>query len=92
MSAIEGRLRSPVLVVGAYGYGNVGDEAILSGLLARLGGHAVTVVSRSPTETSALHGVQNGPSACTRIASERSLGCGVERAALSDVSVPKFGE
>jgi hypothetical protein len=43
-------------------------------------------------EASALHGVQNGPSACTRIGSERSLGCGVESAALSDVSEPKFVE
>jgi polysaccharide pyruvyl transferase WcaK-like protein len=57
MSVVGHRLRSPVLVVGAYGYGNVGDEAILSGLLARLAGHSVTVVSRSPGDTSALHGV-----------------------------------
>jgi len=59
MSVIGQRLRSPVLVVGAYGYGNVGDEAILSGLLVRLEGHAVTVVSRSPGDTTALHGVRS---------------------------------
>ena len=59
MSVIGQRLRSPVLVVGAYGYGNVGDEAILSGLLLRLEGHAVTVVSRSPGDTTALHGVRS---------------------------------
>lgn len=57
MSVVGSRLRSPILVVGAYGYGNVGDEAILSGLLARLKGHSVTVVSRSPGDTSAMHGV-----------------------------------
>ena len=44
-------------MVGAYGYRNVGDEAILAGLLTTLGGRRVTVVSRSPAETSALHGV-----------------------------------
>jgi len=59
MSVIGQRLRSPVLVVGAYGYGNIGDEAILSGLLVRLEGHAVTVVSRSPGETTAVHGVRS---------------------------------
>lgn len=47
-----------VLVVGAYGYGNVGDEAILAGLLTGLDRRAVTVVSRTPRETAALHGVR----------------------------------
>ena len=47
----------PILVVGAYGYRNTGDEAILAGLLTTLAGRRVTVVSRSPAETSALHGV-----------------------------------
>jgi polysaccharide pyruvyl transferase WcaK-like protein len=50
-------MREPILVVGASGYRNVGDEAILAGLLTTLGGRRVTVVSRSPAETSALHGV-----------------------------------
>lgn len=50
-------LREPILVVGGYGYRNVGDEAILAGLLTILGGRRVTVVSRSPAETSAQHGV-----------------------------------
>lgn len=58
MSRTRRSLQSPILVVGAYGYRNVGDEAILAGLLARLAGHAVTVVSRSPTETAATHGVR----------------------------------
>jgi polysaccharide pyruvyl transferase WcaK-like protein len=51
-------LEGPILVVGAYGYRNVGDEAILAGLLARLEGQAVTVVSRTPAETAAMHGVR----------------------------------
>jgi polysaccharide pyruvyl transferase WcaK-like protein len=50
-------LREPILVVGASGYRNVGDEAILAGLLTTLGGKRVTVASRSPAETSALQGV-----------------------------------
>lgn len=47
----------PVLVVGGYGYRNVGDEAILAGVLIDLRETAVTVVSRTPAETAALHGV-----------------------------------
>jgi polysaccharide pyruvyl transferase WcaK-like protein len=50
-------LREPILVVGGYGYRNIGDEAILAGLLTTLGGRRVTVVSRSPAETAAEHGV-----------------------------------
>jgi len=51
------RLPGPVLVVGAYGYRNVGDEAILGGLLVKLRGRELTVVSRDPDATSRLHGV-----------------------------------
>jgi len=54
-------LPDPILVVGAYGYRNVGDEAILAGLLTTVAGRRVTVVSRSPAETSALHGVDAIP-------------------------------
>lgn len=50
-------LPEPILVVGAYGYRNIGDEAILAGLLSTLAGRQLTVVSRSPAETSALHDV-----------------------------------
>ena len=59
------RLPAPVLVLGAYGYRNIGDEAILAGLLAQLGEDAdPSVVSRMPAETAALHGVRSvGPAA-----------------------------
>jgi polysaccharide pyruvyl transferase WcaK-like protein len=50
-------LPGPILVVGAYGYRNAGDEAILAGILRLLDGTQVTVVSRRPAETTALHGV-----------------------------------
>jgi polysaccharide pyruvyl transferase WcaK-like protein len=50
-------MTKPTLVVGAYGYRNTGDEAILAGLLESLPPGRVTVVSRSPAETAALHGV-----------------------------------
>ena len=48
-----------VLVSGYYGFGNVGDEALLQALSAGLAarGHAVTVLSRHPAETRRLHGV-----------------------------------
>ena len=57
MSLALDRLAEPVLVVGAYGYGNVRDEAVLAGLLAKLGDRSATVVSRDPAATARLHGV-----------------------------------
>jgi polysaccharide pyruvyl transferase WcaK-like protein len=49
----------PTLVVGGYGYRNAGDEAILAGLLRLIGRDGVTVMSRSPVETAATHGVRS---------------------------------
>jgi len=57
MSISSQRLPERILVVGAYGYGNVGDEAILAGLLSGLGDQRITVVSRDPRGTRRLHGV-----------------------------------
>jgi polysaccharide pyruvyl transferase WcaK-like protein len=57
MSGVTDGLRGPLLVVGAYGYRNLGDEAILAGLLARLDSQPVTVVSRDPDDTRRLHDV-----------------------------------
>ena len=46
-------------MVGGYGYRNVGDEAILDGLLDQIGRErSVSVVSRMPAETAAVHGVR----------------------------------
>jgi polysaccharide pyruvyl transferase WcaK-like protein len=50
-------LPEPILVVGGYGYGNVGDEAMLGGLLRLLAGKRVTVVSRRPATTTSMYGV-----------------------------------
>ena len=58
---LPARLPEPILVVGGYGYRNVGDEAILSSLLRTLEGRQVTVVSRMPAETSAMHRVRAVP-------------------------------
>jgi polysaccharide pyruvyl transferase WcaK-like protein len=57
MTSLPVRIAEPILVIGGYGYRNLGDEAILAGLLAELPGRRVTVVSRQPDETTALHGV-----------------------------------
>lgn len=48
-----------VLLSGYYGYGNLGDEALLAGLVAglRRHGHEVCVLSGDPAATRALHGV-----------------------------------
>jgi polysaccharide pyruvyl transferase CsaB len=48
-----------VLVSGYYGFGNIGDEAILSVLASHLTkrGHQVTVLSQRPRETKCLHKV-----------------------------------
>jgi polysaccharide pyruvyl transferase WcaK-like protein len=58
MSGPFDELPDPILVVGGYGYRNVGDEAILAGLLNRLEGRRVTVVSRDPRATSHMHGIR----------------------------------
>jgi polysaccharide pyruvyl transferase WcaK-like protein len=69
-------LPEPILVLGAYGYRNVGDEAILAGLLDAIGPkRRVSVISRSPAETAALHGVRAVPlwRALPELARHRSL-------------------
>jgi polysaccharide pyruvyl transferase WcaK-like protein len=50
-----------MLIVGGYGYGNVGDEAMLAGLIEKHSGRRLTVVSRNPQQTTALHGVAAVP-------------------------------
>jgi polysaccharide pyruvyl transferase WcaK-like protein len=65
-------LRPPILIVGGYGYRNLGDEAILAGLLNLLGpGRQATVLSRDPAGTRAMHGVPAvGPGGLARVLSE----------------------
>ena len=47
-----------MLVLGGYGVRNVGDEAILSGLMNELPDCRLRVVSRAPGETSDMHRVK----------------------------------
>src|SRR5690554_3525748 len=49
-----------VLVSGYYGFGNLGDEALLSGLLGglRAQGHTTGVLSGDPKDTEQQHGVE----------------------------------
>jgi polysaccharide pyruvyl transferase CsaB len=49
-----------VLLSGYYGYGNLGDEALLSGIITGLKnyGHSVTVLSGNPEYTQRLHNVK----------------------------------
>lgn len=49
-----------VLLSGYYGAGNLGDEALLAGMVRGLGarGHHVEVLSADPAATRALHGVR----------------------------------
>jgi len=67
--------RKPLLIVGGYGYRNAGDEAILDGLLRLTGRDGVTVVSRAPAETQAIHGVRSIPvrAAAAAVATHRGL-------------------
>ncbi|CAA9566737.1 MAG: hypothetical protein AVDCRST_MAG86-1134 [uncultured Truepera sp.] len=46
-----------VLISGYYGFGNLGDEALLAGMLTGLQTQGVTVLSQRPAATRALHGV-----------------------------------
>lgn len=46
-----------ILLMGAYGQDNLGDEAILEVHLQQLADHPVTVVSSNPSQTSRVYGV-----------------------------------
>ncbi len=54
-------VRDNVVICGAYGHGNAGDEAILSGMICQLLSLdkelQITVISRSPKETQCTHNV-----------------------------------
>ncbi|HWH08471.1 MAG TPA: polysaccharide pyruvyl transferase family protein [Candidatus Thermoplasmatota archaeon] len=50
-----------VLLLGAYGQDNLGDEALLEAHLQQLSGHDVTVASSDPTDTTARYGVPSVP-------------------------------
>jgi len=54
--------RDSIVICGAYGLGNSGDEAILKAILQQVRSAApraeVTVLSRKPAETAAMHGVK----------------------------------
>lgn len=56
-----GRNRNGVVICGAYGLGNAGDEAILNAILQQVRSAVpeaeITVLSRNPAETAAAHGV-----------------------------------
>ena len=59
--AREKTARGGVVICGAYGHGNAGDEAILSGMIRQLksldNDLQITVISRSPTATQCDHDV-----------------------------------
>ena len=54
--------RDTILICGAYGLGNAGDEAILTAILEKVRsvapGHRIAVLSRDPRETAAQYGVE----------------------------------
>ena len=56
------RTRAGILISGFYGFGNLGDEAVLAGMIqslrARLGDVPMTVLSADPNATEAAHGVR----------------------------------
>jgi len=58
LDALRIRPGDRVLVLGGYGVRNVGDEAILSGLLNELPDCRLRVVSRAPRDTSDMHRVK----------------------------------
>lgn len=55
-------MMAQITLLGYYGFGNAGDEAVLAGVIARLRaadpGAAITVISGNPNGTAKIHGVQ----------------------------------
>ncbi len=54
--------RTDLLLIGAYGQSNLGDELLLETCLRHLPRHACTVASAHPAETESMHGVRAVPS------------------------------
>lgn len=48
-----------ILISGYYGFGNLGDESLLAGILPTLSKHDVSILSAKPKETKKLHGVKS---------------------------------
>lgn len=48
-----------VLISGYYGFGNLGDESLLAGILPALKNHDLTVLSTKPKETQELHKIRS---------------------------------
>lgn len=63
LSSKKTNKRRGVIICGSYGHGNAGDEAILEAIISELRseapGREITVLSRSPEETAARHGVRS---------------------------------
>lgn len=53
--------RSRILLVGAFGQGNPGDESLCAAFLRALDDHAVVVASSDPADTTRRHGVASVP-------------------------------
>jgi len=55
-------MMAQITLLGYYGFGNAGDEAVLAGVIARLRAvdplAQITVISGDPEETARIHGVQ----------------------------------
>lgn len=86
-----------LLISGYYGFGNMGDEAILTGLLGAIRGrYHVAVLSRDPAATSCLHGVEavhryfGAPSALSRCDALVSGGGGLLQDATSQRSLAYY--
>jgi len=58
LDALQIRPTDRVLILGGYGVRNVGDEAILSGLLNELPDCRLRVISRAPEETCGMHHIK----------------------------------
>lgn len=65
-SLVRTRSPSPILLLGAYGQKNLGDELLLSACLDRLPRQECTVASADPAETERTHAVRAVPSRLSR--------------------------
>ena len=78
---------STVMLVGAFGQGNPGDEALCAAFCEALADHDAVVVSGDPVDTARRHGVRSVPATALRDGPRRARGRRARHRWRDDVQV-----